>query len=54
MTFNSICLVQPQIYSFFQKRNQISKTILCRISESKSLILSLKILYLNYNTLQYY
>lgn len=54
VTFNSTRLAQPQIYSLFQKHNQISRTILCRISESKSFILYLKILSLHSNTVQYY
>lgn len=54
VTFNFVRLAQPQIYSPFPKHNQISRTILCRISESKSLILYLELLYLHYNTVQYY
>lgn len=49
MAFNSIWLAQLQIYSFFQKQNQISKNVLWRISETKSLVLSLRSL-LNYDT----
>ena len=40
------------ISSLFQKHNQISEPVLCRISESESLVLSLKTWYLNYNILR--
>lgn len=54
VTCNFTCLFQTQIYSLFWKHNQISETVLCRSSGSESIILSVKISYLNYNKLQYY